>query len=98
MAAPLHELTRKNVRFKWGPDQEETFQLFKEKLPGSSILGVPQDEGTYYLDKDASDVGLVAVLSLEQNGQDVLLAYASRTLSRTKRNYDDMQNNIRIIA
>jgi len=40
MTAPLHELTRKNVRFKWGPDQEEAFPLFKEKLPGYSILCV----------------------------------------------------------
>ena len=34
---------------------------------------MPQDEGTYYLDTDASDVVLGAVLSQEQNGQEVLL-------------------------
>ena len=86
--ATLHELTRKNVRFKWGPEQEKAFQLLKEKLTMAPILGMPQDEGTYYLDTDASDVRLGAVLSQDQNGQEVVLAYASRTLSRPERNYD----------
>jgi len=42
----------------------------KQRLISAPILGMPRDEGTYYLDTDASDLGLGAVLSQEQDGQD----------------------------
>ena len=88
LAAPLHALTRKNARFSWGSEQEEAFEKLKEKLTTAPILGMPRDEGTYYLDTDASDIGLGAVLSQEQDGEEVVLAYASRIMSRAEQNYD----------
>jgi len=80
LAAPLHALTR----FSWGIEQEEAFNQLKKR----PILGMPTDEGTYYLDTDASDIGLGAVLSQNQDGDEVVLAYASRILSKAEQNYD----------
>jgi len=88
LAAPLHALTWKNARFSWGIEQEEAFNHLKERLTSAPILGMPRGEGTYYLDKDASDIGLGAVLSQNQDGDEVVLAYASRILSRAEQNYD----------
>ena len=84
VAAPLHALTRKNARFIWGSEQDEAFNNLKEKLISAPILGMSRDEGTYYLDTDASNTGLGAVLSQEQDGKEVVLAYASRTLAKTR--------------
>jgi len=71
-----------------GPDQEEALNKLKNKLVTTPILGMPRDNGTFYLDTDASNVGLGAVLSQDQDGQEVVLAYASRTLSKAEQNYD----------
>jgi len=88
VASPLYLLTQKNAPFRWDTEQQQAFQALKTKLVSAPILGMPQDEGAFFLDTDASDRGLGAVLSQEQNGQEVVIAYASRTLSRPERNYD----------
>ena len=48
---------------------------------------MPVDDRQYFLDTDACDVGIGAVLSQEQNGCERVIAYASRSLSKSERNY-----------
>jgi len=43
VAAPLHELTRKNARFIWVPEQDRAFRLLMEKLTVAPILGMPRE-------------------------------------------------------
>ena len=45
------------------------------------------DEGRYVPDTDASETSIGAVLSQVQNGEDRVIAYASRTYSKAERNY-----------
>ena len=63
IAAPLRALQRKGAAFQWTTEQDKVFTELKERLISALILGMPTDEGTFYLDCDASDVGLNAVLS-----------------------------------
>jgi len=62
MARPLHELTKKNVRFFWGDAQEGAFQQLKQALTSALVLAMPLDEGQYVLDTDASDNSMGCVL------------------------------------
>jgi len=51
------------------------------------VLAAPSDEGVFYLDTDASDQALGAVLQQEQDGAIRVIGYASRAISDAERNY-----------
>ena len=63
---------------------QQAFDTLKFKLMSEPILALPNDEGVYQLDCDASDTGLGSVLSQVQNGVERVIAYASRTLSKAE--------------
>ena len=87
IARPLHELTKKGRHFEWTDRQDEAFLLLKRKLTEAPVLATPRDEGMFYLDTDASDQALGAVLQQEQDGVIKVIGYASRSLSDAERNY-----------
>ena len=87
IAKPLIKLTEKNKQFHWGEEQDVAFERLKELLSQAPILVHPRREGQFVLDTDASDVGIGAVLSQIQDGEEKVIAYASKTLSKSERNY-----------
>ena len=87
VARPLHRLTEKARAFLWDEECEDAFQTLKDKLQQAPILAYPNPEGDFLLDTDASGDGIGAVLSQIQEGEERVIAYASRTLSRPERNY-----------
>ena len=84
---PLTELTKKDVPFEWKEECERAFQFLKEALMGPEIMSLPKDEGLYILGSDASLDTIGAVLSQVQGDRERVIAYGSRTLSKTERNY-----------
>ena len=87
VANPLTNLTRKETSFKWDLDCQEAFEKLKLALTGSPIVAYPQDTGLYVLDTDACGVAIGAVLSQIQDGQERVIAYASRSLNKSEKNY-----------
>ena len=90
IAAPLHALTRKDVVFEWSAACQEAFVRLKEILVTAPILAYPRfGPGVeFVLETDASGVGLGAVLSqLQEDGQLHPVAYASRSLDASEKNY-----------
>ena len=87
VAVPLHELTRKDAQFEWTKARERAFKELKHRLTSAPILVAPQDEGTFYLDTDASDTALGAVCQQQQDGILRVIGHASRALSDAERRY-----------
>ena len=87
IAKPLTALTSDAVEFEWSEDCQKSFEHLKSKLIESPILGFPQDKGTFVIDVDARNVAIGAVIQQEQNGELVVITYASKTLSSSEQNY-----------
>ena len=65
IAAPLHELTKKEVVFHWGKAHEESFDTLKDKLTYAPLLQLPNFGKTFELECDASGVGIGGVFVTE---------------------------------
>ena len=62
IAASLIEVVKKSVGFKWASEQEEAFNLLKEKLSSAPILALPNFDKTFEIECDASGCGIEAIL------------------------------------
>ena len=92
VSAPLTELTKKHAKFLWTDRHQKAFQTLKCHLCSAPVLAYPDFERPFWLQTDASDVGLGAVLAQrDANGQERVIAYASYTLSQREKNYTAME-------
>ena len=81
----LHELPRKGVKWAWTEESEKAFVRSKSELVTDKVL-VPYDEKI--LACDAPPYGVGAVIShVMDDGEERPIAFASRTLTKSERNY-----------
>jgi len=81
-------LLKKETPFEWTDKQQKAFNFLKERLMEAPILQYPDFEKQFILFTDASISGLGGILSqLDEKGQEHVIAYASRTLSKAEKNY-----------
>jgi transposase InsO family protein len=87
LAAPLTDMLQTQKRWKWTEQQENAFVHLKQLLVGSNHLHYPDYNERFYLQTDASEVGLGAVLYQLQGETRHVIAYASAKLSNTEQRY-----------
>ncbi len=97
IARPITNLTRglestssrmaKKTMVDWGEDEQEAFQKLKDCFLTAPILAFPDHNLPFILHTDSSEEGLGAVLYQEQGGTKRVIAYASRSVSKTEAKY-----------
>ena len=80
-------LTKKDHKFRWGPDQQEAFEKLKDRLCTTPVLTYPDFSQPFILTTDASKMAVAAVVSQLQEGVERPLAYASRQLTKNEASY-----------
>lgn len=90
LVSPLNDLLKgkgKRQNITWTREAEEAFLEIKKALVSAPILRSPDFSKRFTIQCDASLTGLGGVLTQDVDGEEVVVAYCSRSLSRTERNY-----------
>lgn len=87
IAGPLHNLTKKGLKFQWNDDCQVAFDRLKEAVTQAPILAYPDFTVEFTLATDACDEGLGYVLGQIQNGREAVIGYAGRKLIPAEKNY-----------
>lgn len=90
LVSPLNDLLKgrkKKQQITWTSEAEDAFVKIKQALVSAPILRSPDFSKTFTIQCDASDTGLGGVLTQEINNEEVVIAFCSRSMSRTERNY-----------
>ena len=100
IAAPLSDLTRKGqpTRVEWGQAKEKAYQTIKFHLTNEPILRLPDPVKTYYLQTDASNTGIGAVLMQKHDEKLFPVCYASKKLSSAERNYSTIEKECLVVV
>lgn len=103
LASPLHRLVADLTGTKtkrgrgvalqgaWTEQCQQSFEGLKARLVSSPVLAYANFLLPFILEVDASHGGLGAVLSQEQEGKVRPIAYASRSLDPSEKNYSSMK-------
>jgi len=95
IANPLTSLTKKNEKFSWDTEKECAFRTLQQKLTNPPILSYFYNNRKTEIRTDASDAGLGAILSqYESNGNNVVIEYASRSLTKSEKNYSTTEKEL----
>lgn len=95
---PLTQCLKKGSKIEHTPQFIECFEYCKNLLTNDPILQYPDFEKEFLLTTDASNVAIGAVLSQGPIGSDRPVAYASRTLNDSERNYSTIERELLAIV
>ncbi|XP_039277032.1 uncharacterized protein K02A2.6-like [Nilaparvata lugens] len=90
IAEPLYNLLKNDTVFKWTEIGDRSMRRVKEEIVSDRILVHYNPDLPLILSVDASPIGLGAVLSHQIQDGERPIAFTSRTLNKSERNYSQL--------
>ena len=89
IARPLHDMVKKDRKWEWTEKQEKAFEKLKKRFMQELVLVALDLDKKIRMEVDASDYVTGGVLSMERgDGKWKPVAYLSKSLNETERNYE----------
>ena len=86
-ASNMRKTPKKKAPFEWNKEQQQSFETLIDKLTSPPVLAYANCRLLFSVHTDASLCGLGAVLYQKQDSKDRVVAYASRSLKPSEKNY-----------
>jgi hypothetical protein len=77
-----------------GQSQQEAFENLKNKLCSTQVLAYPNFDLPFILTRDASKIAIAVILSQEQEGIELPIAYASRQMNKAEQAYSASESEM----
>jgi hypothetical protein len=87
LAAPLVNLTKKNVKFVFGDVERKAMNGLKRAIAEDVTLAFPDPEKRFRLETDASNIAIGGVLHQDFDGKPRPVGFFSQTFNSAERNY-----------
>src|ERR1700691_2048173 len=87
IAKPLSTLTG-DTSWSWTSNEQSAFEQLIQAITSEPVLALPQAKGQFRIEADSSDYAIGAILSQLQDNRWHPIAYLSKSLTETQRNYE----------
>ena len=94
IAKPLYKLLKKDSKFVWEKECQESFEELKSHLITAPIVRAPNWQLPFEVMCDASDLAIGAVLGQREDGKPHVVYYESKTLNKAQRNYTTTEKEL----
>lgn len=91
IAAPLINLTEKNVEFQWNSEQKLSFESLKNVLATAPVLAYPNYDLPFSIETKSSDIGVCAILSQIHDNQSKPISFMSAKLNEAQMKFHPIE-------
>ena len=89
IAKPLNDLTKKDKKFEWTNECQESFNTLKQRFTEEPVLLMPDHSKPFQIESDTSKVATGAILTQTNlNGDKHPVSFLSQTFMDTEQQYE----------
>ena len=91
---PFYDLIRDSTSFHWTDEQENIFQLIKDRINENTILAIPSTEYPFHIHVDSSNVGTGCILIQQFPEGKRIISFNSRIFDKAEQKMSTLHREL----